>query len=181
MTKPWRWVTQREPLFVAGIVLSVGVFLVIRYGTVHALAIVQALGGVLPVLVSLVVRQWVTSPAGRKALTDAQGDVSTLPGLINDVESIKEQLGPLPKTGGVGAIAKWFADLAEHHGKNIEAIAEAAKTDLEAMVHGKVVTLANPPTTEAAPVTVTPTADVPEPVAEPEDPELTKLKGLVGP
>ncbi len=179
MKKLWHWITQREPLFVAGLAVGVGIFFVLRDGA-HAIVAVQALSGTTVALVFGVLRQFVTSPAGRKTLTDAQGDISALPGLVSDMESAKEQLGSLPH-GGPGAIAKWFADLAEHHGKNLEAIAEAAKTDIEAMLHGKPVVTAEPPSTEAAPVTLTP---VPEPVSEAptpaEDPELTKLKATIG-
>jgi phytoene dehydrogenase-like protein len=83
--------------------------------------------------------------------------------IANDLASLKEQIGPLPAKGGLVSVTKHLAQIAEQHGKNLEAIVEAAKVDIQDLLHQPAVSM-DPPTTEAAPLTL---SEAPTPVAEP--------------
>ncbi len=114
----------------------------VRYGSHSTAALQGSLGAGSASLVSLVSR-WV----GPGAAQDVEG-------IANDLAALKEQIGPLPKSGGLGGVAKWLAQLAEAHGKNLEAIVEAAKTDVEDLLHKPAVQVATPPPTTGAPITM---------------------------
>lgn len=137
-------IVKDEPVILGGVVSGVGVYLGIRYGA-HVNGATQIFPGVSVATFVAFLSRFV----GPSAPQDVQG-------IVNDVTSIKEQIAPLTKVKGWQNAVGYLAS----HGKEVMAIVEAAKTDVEDLLHHGPKVSSEPPTTTSAPVTLTQPGDV---------------------
>lgn len=187
MKNALKWLFTHEPALIAGVAAGLAVALGVLYGDHTS----NAWSGTLGTLVFTafgMLRGFVTSPATKAALANAPTQVVPM---ASDASYLSQFVGELiHHPGGLPA-------LLESHLAQFTQALEDFKTRILAVVHDKpAAAVPEPPAIEPAPGAVTSGETVPEPVPqdvpvdippdvpqdvpEPEDPELTKLKQLIG-